>query len=107
MIFAHVLPLSGAFSTPSCRLLPPPLNSLALLTPAYPETLAGALLSPGKLSDPGNKQIPVYVGCGLPQSTSHPVHFLCMCALIWFKFVSPTECELWGRRGINLISGSV
>lgn len=61
MIFAHVLPLSGAFSTPSCRLLPSPLNSFALLTPAYPKTLAGALLSPGKLSDPGNKQIPVYM----------------------------------------------
>ena len=28
-----------------CLLLPSPLNSFALLTPAYPETLAGALLS--------------------------------------------------------------
>lgn len=89
-----------------CLLLPSPLNSFALLTPAYPETLAGALLSPGKLSDPGNKQIPVYMCYVTPlQNTSHPVHFICMCALIWFKFVSPTECELWGWRGINLISG--
>lgn len=33
-----------------CLLLPSPLYSFALLTPAYPETLAGALLPPGKFS---------------------------------------------------------
>lgn len=106
MIFAHVLPLSGAFSFPS--LSPSPITSqfFCPFNSCLPRDLSWCITLSGKLSDPGNKQIPVYM-CYVSslQNTSHPVHFIYMCALIWFKFVSPTECELWGQRGINLISG--